>query len=133
MYTHMTKKELKYYSYSPAFKIKIIKEIEELGSRQVDISRKYGIPESTLRGWLNKYSVLYERDIKKVRLYGGHIIMKDEKDKKVSELESKLSDALLKLEVYEEMEKMALEECGIDLKKNFYTEALKQLTKEVKE
>lgn len=129
----MSKKELKYYTYSPAFKIKIIKELEEVGSRQVDISRKYGIPESTLRGWLSKYSDFYKRDINKVRLYGGHIMMSDEKDKAVKQLESKLSDALLKLEVYEEMERLALIEHGLDLKKNFYTEALKKLDKGVKE
>jgi transposase-like protein len=114
-----------YHSYSVSFKRKVVLEYQELGLRGIDISKKYGVAESTLRGWFSKYGEPSKKT--KIRQYGGHITMKDETDKKVSELESKLSDALLKIEVYDKMCELAKELYAIDLKKNYYAQALEQL------
>lgn len=122
--------EVKYYSYSEYYKIKIVKELEELGLKQSEVCRKYGIPDSTLRGWLKKYSKDYSSGILRARSYGGHVMMKDEKDDKIEDLESDLSDALAKVAVYEEMLKLAKEEYKVDLKKNYCKKALKNLEQE---
>jgi len=123
-----------YYSYSESFKLKLVLEVEELNLSQKEVCRKYGVAGSTLRGWLKKYSQVYrDRSIEIRRHYKGHIMVKDEKDKRIEDLESMLSDALVKMEVYEKMMEIAKDEYKIDLKKNYSTEALKLLEGATKE
>ncbi len=124
----MMKQAGEYFSYSESFKLKLVLEIGELGLRQQEVCRKYGVASSTLRGWLKKYSPSYRnKELAVKRHYGGHIMMKDEKDKRIEELESRLSDALVKMEVYERMMELAKEKYQIDLKKNYSTIALNLL------
>lgn len=54
--------------------------------------------------------------------------MKDEKEK-IQELQQALSDAHLKLRLYEKMFELAGAELQTDIKKNFYTEASERLKK----
>lgn len=119
-------KVIERYSYSEQFKLKIIEELERAGVRQIEISRKYGIPTSTLRTWLNKYGKYYKARVIK-RKYVGHIMMNNEKDQKILELESKLLDAEMKLEVYENLIELAKEEYQIDIKKNYSTDLLQKV------
>ena len=106
-------------SYSPAFKQKVISEIES-GKLTINGARKlYGIGGgSMIQTWIKKLGKFHMLN-KVVR-----VEMKDEvsklkqleKDKK--ELESALAQAHLKLLAYESLIEVAEENLGIDLKKN---------------
>jgi transposase len=119
-------KEMEYHSYSEHFKLKLVKELEVCGVRQAEVGRRYGIATSTLRGWLRKYGKDY-RSKTITRKYIGHVMMKDERDNKISELESKLSDTEAKLAVYEKLMELAKKEYNIDIKKNYSTQVYEKL------
>ena len=53
--------------YSPEQIIRIIKE-SELGIKNIDICRKYGISEQTFYNWKNKYGNMDISDARKLRV-----------------------------------------------------------------
>jgi transposase len=120
------KSEMEYHSYSEQFKLKIVKELEICGVRQIEIVRRYGIASSTLRGWLRKYGKNY-RSKTVIRKYIGHVMMEDERDNRISDLESKLSDTEAKLAVYEKLIELAKKEYNIDIKKNYSSKVYEEL------
>ena len=42
-------------TYTPAFKLEMIKLIEEQGKKPSDVATQYEIAESTLENWLTRY------------------------------------------------------------------------------
>lgn len=100
--------------YSEALKLKVVSDIEGGKLIMSEAARGYSIPTTTISNWLDKYGTRR----KKTKIVS--IIMKDEKDK-IRELESALSKAHLKLELYDLMFKFAEEDYGLEIKKNAET------------
>jgi transposase-like protein len=115
-------------SYSESLKLKAVSEIESGELSQAEASRHYGCTKGAIYSWMQKYSKL-DRRTKLVR-----VSMKSEADK-IKELESSLSRAHLKLELYEAMMELAKKDHGLEIKKNTSTqeyELLKDGKKSVK-
>jgi transposase len=105
-----------------ALKRRIVEEIESGEMSQSEAARAYGFNRSAFSKWLRQYGRLpHRREIVEV-------VMKDEKER-LSELQSALSDAHLKIRLYEKMFELAKSEYQIDLKKNYSTQASELLKK----
>jgi len=106
--------------YSENFKLQILKEIEETGCSIQSIMRKYGITGTrTIRLWINKYGRT-RLMTKKIRIETpGEADQTKALQKRIKELESALSDMVLKDRVNETMLKILSEELGYDVKKKF--------------
>ncbi len=106
--------------YSENFKLQILKEIEETGCSVQSIMRKYGITGTrTIRLWINKYGRT-RLMTKKIRIETpGEADQTKALQKRIKELESALSDMVLKDRVNETMLKILSEELGYDVKKKF--------------
>lgn len=103
-------------TYEVSFKKKMVEEIRQRGRSLNDISYRYRIPPSTIRSWVLKYDGVESRKtIDKMEN-----VMKDQ-ETKVKELQAALSDAHLRLMVYEKMIEIAKEEYGVEFKKNSNT------------
>lgn len=114
--------------YSKAFKLKVIKEIEEKQISIAEAKRIYDIRGGlTIPNWLRKYGK-EELLPKQVR-----VEMRGEKDR-IKQLESEkraMEKAIAKLtlekDVYEAMFEIYAEDNGYELKKNYGIEELKEL------
>ena len=118
--------------YSISFKQMVIKEVEQ-GGVVNDIGKKYGIRGSgTISGWIKKFGK-YHLLNKIVR-----IETMNEKDrfKKLEQENTKLklasADAYMAKDCLEGVIKMANEEYGIDLKKNFGNQSPLSLRDDIK-
>ena len=105
--------------YSEAFKIKVVKEIEEGKLTKSEARRLYEIRGgSAIQQWIRKFGKLYLLN-KVVR-----VEMKDEVsrlkqlEKEKKELESALAQAHLKILAYESLIEVAEKNLGVELKKN---------------
>ena len=105
--------------YSEAFKIKVVKEIEEGKLTISEAKRVYDIRGGpTIQQWIRKFGKLHLLS-KVVR-----IEMKDEVsklkqlEKEKKELESALAQAHLKILAYESLIEVAEKNLGVELKKN---------------
>ena len=115
--------------FSEAVKLKAVFEIETCELSRKGAARRYGCDPASVRGWLRKYGNGKWRDC----LAG---VSMSEESAKIKKLEEELKRSQTRNRVYEEIFKLAKEEMGIDLKKNFDTELLRrqgeQLPKSVK-
>ena len=116
--------------YSKAFKIKVIKEIEEKELKVAEAKRIYDIRGSvTIPNWLRKYGKEYLLP-KQVR-----VEMPGEKDrikqleKEKREMQAAITKLTLQNQVYESMFEIYAEDNGYELKKNYGIEELKELMK----
>jgi len=97
-------------------KRRIVEEIESGSIGQCEASRLYGLSRAAIQKWLKQYGKL------RYRTQIVEVVMKDEKEK-IEELQQALSDAHLKLRLYDKMLELAGKEYKADLKKNFSTQA----------
>ena len=103
------------HRFSEELKRHIVSEIESGNLSRADAAREYGASKSLLKGWLEDYGKFRpKRTIVEV-------IMKSEKDK-IAELEKALSEAHLKIRLYETMLDQASRKYKTDLKKTFGTQ-----------
>jgi len=116
--------------YSKAFKLKVIKDIEEKDLTVAEARRIYDIKGCvTIPSWLRKYGKEYLLP-KQIR-----VEMRGEKDrlKKLEEEKKAMESAIAKLtlqnQVYESMFEIYAEDNGYELKKNYGIEELKELMK----
>lgn len=98
--------------YSESFREQVVSEVESGRMSCAEASREYGISKSLMKNWLNEYGKFRpQRSIVEV-------VMKSEKEK-ISELEKALSEAHLKLRLYDKMLELAGKKYKTDLKKTF--------------
>lgn len=110
---------------SDELKRRIVEEIESGSIGQCEASRLYGIDRGLIFKWLKNYGKLsHQREV-------VEIVMKDEREK-IEQLQSALSDAILKARLYEEVIELASKEYKTDIKKNFSSEASELLRKKGK-
>ncbi len=129
----MTKRSRKTIRYSNCFKLQVVKELEEEGLSLSEIKRKYGIKGgSTVQNWVKKYGknhllnkivrieTMNERDeLKRLR----------EENKRLKIAYAELS---LNHKCSEAVIEMSDEMFGLDLKKKYEQELLKNSVKKKK-
>lgn len=127
-----TKRTNSYKTYSIAFKMKIVDEIENGIFTQFEACKLYKISDSTLNGWVKKYGV-NERIDKKViimtRLEESELLLLRSENKR---LKRSLEDAQIRSLAYECLVEEASHYTKIDLKKNFGSVVRKIVTKRLK-
>lgn len=101
--------------YSEALKLKAVYEVETCELSRKGAARRYGCDPASIRGWMRKYGNGGWRK----RL--AEAAMGDESER-IKELERQLKEAKIRENIYERIFRMAKEEMGIDLKKNFNLE-----------
>jgi transposase-like protein len=106
---------------SEELKKKIVQEIEDGKNSIAGASTDYHIPKGTIRTWLWDYGN-YRNKTTIIE-----VIMKDEKNK-IKELQTALTDANMKVVLYDRLFELAGIE-GEDLKKNFGASALEAVRK----
>ena len=98
--------------FSEELKRHVVSEIENGRLRCVDAAREYRISKSVLKNWLCDYGRFRpKRSVVEV-------VMKSEKDK-IAELEQALSEAHLKIRLYDKILEQAGMKYKTDLKKTF--------------
>jgi len=100
--------------FEEALKIKIVEEIESGRLSISEAGREYGAKKSAVKNWLEEYGRF------KPKHNIVEVVMKSEQER-ISELEKALSDAHLKLRIYEELINQAEKKYKVDLKKTFGT------------
>jgi transposase len=96
--------------YSAPLKLHVVSEIENGSLSLSEASRRYSIPITTIQQWLS----VHGKKISRLRVI--EVTMKDQDDK-IRELQKALSDAHLKLRIYEKMIEFAQDEEGLEIKK----------------
>lgn len=106
--------------YSEACKLKAVFEVETGELSKKGAARRYGCDPKNIRDWVRKYGngrwMERLKELKEVSM--------DEKDLELEKLKIELRKAQVKMGLYERIFKIANDELGIDLKKNFSTAAL---------
>ena len=127
-----TKRTNSYKTYSIAFKMKIVDEIENGILSQFEAGKLYKISDSTLNSWVKKYGV-NERIDKKViimtRLEESELLALRRENKR---LKRSLEDSQIRSLAYECLVEEASNYTKIDLKKNFGSVVRKIVTKRLK-
>jgi transposase len=100
--------------YSEAFKMTVVREIEEHDLPVDQVRRKYGIlGQSVVNGWLLKYGNGSRR--MRIRVEKPEEINeKKELKKRIQQLERLLADANIEIALEKAYAKMALERAGIE-------------------
>jgi transposase-like protein len=100
--------------FSDSLKMKIVEEIESGAMSISEAGREYGATKSAVKYWLGEYGRF------KPKHNIVEVVMKSEKER-IAELEKALSDAHLKMRVYDEIFNLAGKKYKVDLKKTFGT------------
>lgn len=112
--------------YSAAFKQSVVREYEA-GASLTELMKRYGIGSSdTLRKWIKKYSLEGLRHEVVVMQRADEQRREKELEARVKELESAVAQLTLDKLMLESIVKVASEEYGLDLKKNFGRRSLKR-------
>jgi transposase len=110
--------------FSEPFKRQKVQEIEQKLTRISDISNLYGVSCGAIYKWLKQYSTTYQPTIKMV------VEMESETHKtkllreRVAELERIVGVKQIELDFLSELIKVASEQLGVDLRKDFFMKPL---------
>ncbi len=112
--------ERKYRRFSPSFKMKKVRELEQGKTRVSDICKAYEVTDTAVYGWLKKYSTMEkpERTVVESKSDTGKIV---ELERRIAELERMLGQKQLEIEFKDKMIDLAEKTYQIDIKKKSKT------------
>jgi transposase len=118
----ITRKELRPVRiFSEELKKKIVSDIETAQVRICTVVREYGVSESAVYQWINKYSRNLRSTHKMVVEMESEAYKTRMLEERIAELERMVGQKQIQLDFYEKMLELATKELGVDLKKNFFT------------
>ena len=106
--------------YSEALKLKAVYDVETGELSRKGAARKYGCDPASIRSWVRKYGSTGWHNLLKERA------VNNEDMERIKKLEREIENFKIMHSVYDRMFQIAKDEMGIDLKKNFDTEVLKE-------
>lgn len=112
--------------YSEDFKRSLVKDFESGAYSVYQLERLHGISNSTLYGWIYKYSNFNKKGFRVVENSKSSQAKLKELEKKVKELEAALGRKQIQVDYLETMMEVAKDELNIDIKKNFDTSPSKK-------
>ncbi len=113
--------------YSEGLKIKVVREVENGFLSKEAARRKYGIRgKTTVLYWCRIYGRKDSGYITMPRKKNGQVLKPDEKDQRIIELETQLTQAKLANDALEALIEVANEMYATDLKKKVGTRRLKK-------
>lgn len=107
--------------FTEEFKKARVKEYEAGEFTTIEISRLYGIQQSLFYRWIHKYSIYNKKKIRVVEMEESSYKKVKDLQERIKELERAVGQKQLNIEFLEKMIKIAKEQYGIDIKKNFNT------------
>lgn len=116
--------------YSEEFRRQCVKEYESGAQTVRELSQLYGITEPSIYRWIYRYSTYNKKKLRIVEMDESSTQKVKELQQRIKELERIVGQKQIKLEVYETMMEVAKDQLGLDIKKNYSTQASKLLGKE---
>ena len=105
--------------YSESFKKARVAEYERGEYTVQQISRLYQLSPVSVYKWIYRYSTYNQKGYKIVEMQESGQHKLQQLEKRIKDLEQALGQKQLKLEYYEVLTRLAKEEYGIDIEKNF--------------
>lgn len=119
-YFKQSKEERQYRRFSPSFKMKKVREIEQGKVRISEICKAYEVSDTSVYGWLKKYGTMKkpERTVVESKSDSGKIV---DLERRIAELERMLGQKQLEIEFKDKMIDLAEKTYNIDIKKKSKT------------
>lgn len=116
--------------FSEDFKKQCVAEYESGHQTVKELGRLYGIKEQTIYRWIYRYSTYNKKKLRVVEMEESSTKKVKELQQRIKELERIVGQKQIQLDFFETMMEVAKDEMGLDIKKNYSTQALKSLGRE---
>lgn len=107
--------------FSEELKRKLVNDFEEGRMTVLQLSRQYGVSDSTVYNWIYQYSTYNSKNVTVVELKDSHTNRIKELEEKIKELERVVGQKQITIDYLEKMIELAKETYSIDVKKNSST------------
>lgn len=109
--------------FSETFKKTRVKEYETGEFTVNEISRLFSIKEGVIYRWIHQYSHYNKKKLRVVEMEESSTKKIKDLSTRISELERMLGQKQIRIDLLEKMIELAEQDLGIDVKKNFTTQA----------
>lgn len=106
-------------SFSEDFKRQKVREIEQKITSIAEISKQYEVSTVSVRKWLSRYSVSYNKGIRTIVESESDTRKLLELQQKIAELERLVGQKQIQLDFKDKMIELAEQYYGVDIKKKF--------------
>ena len=107
--------------FSESLKRKIVKDLEQGKFTVAQASRDYSVSFQSIYNWLEKYSTLYDKQVRIVVEEKSESLRSNELEKENKELQAALGRKQLEVEFLNKLIERAGDELGVDIKKKLST------------
>lgn len=115
---HLLKKKRR---YALTFKKAIVADFESGRYSVNQLSRLHGISTQAIYNWIHRFSLINEKGTRIVEYADSSQEKLRQLQRKVADLERRLGQKQVQLDLYEQLIALASDELGMDLKKSFST------------
>lgn len=109
--------------FSEEFKRQCVKEYESGQQTVRELGSLYGIKEQTIYRWIYRYSTYNKKKLRIVEMDESSTKKVKELQQRIKELERIVGQKQIQLDFFETMMEVAKDQLGLDIKKNFSTQA----------
>ena len=118
---NLTKPERRRRTFSDTFKRNKVREIELGLTRVSEVSKQYGVSDTSIYHWMRKFGVDQQKKERLVIETMSDTRALQAMKQRLAELERLVGQKQIEVEFYKKMIDLAQEEYGIEIKKNFST------------
>lgn len=116
---NMTTEERRRRRFSPSFKEKKVREIEQKQTTISQICRQYQVAAITVYRWISAYGDSYQKESRMIVELESDTRVILEQRRRIAELERIIGQKQVQLDFTEKMIELAEETYGVDIKKKF--------------
>ena len=107
--------------FSEELRRKAVKEYEKGEMTVLELSKSYGVSDTSVYNWIYKYSQFEKKSIQIVEVKMSNTHKIKELESKIKDLERAVGVKQMNIDFLEKMIEIAKEELDIDIKKNYNT------------
>lgn len=115
----MTTEERRRRRFSPSFKEKKVREIQQKQTTISQVCRQYQVAAITVYRWISSYGDSYQKESRMIVELESDTRVILEQRKRIAELERIIGQKQVQLDFTEKMIELAEETYGVDIKKKF--------------
>ena len=115
----MTTDERRRRRFSPSFKEKKVREIQQKQTTISQVCRQYQVAQITVYRWISAYGDSYQKESRMIVELESDTRIILEQRKRIAELERIIGQKQVQLDFTEKMIELAEETYGVDIKKKF--------------
>jgi len=116
---NMTTEERRRRRFSPSFKEKKVREIQQKQTTISQVCRQYQVAAITVYRWISAYGDSYQKESRMIVELESDTRVILEQRKRIAELERIIGQKQVQLDFTEKMIELAEETYGVDIKKKF--------------